>query len=45
MNIQNAIDASADGDQIWVTSGIYQTGGQIMAGDPTNRIALNTPPT
>jgi hypothetical protein len=40
-NIQDAIDASADGDQIWVTNGVYQLGGKVMAGNLTNRIALD----
>ncbi len=40
-NIQAAIDASVEGDVIWVTNGLYATGGKVMAGDLTNRVALD----
>jgi hypothetical protein len=40
-NIQEAIDASVEGDVIWVTNGLYATGGKVMAGDLTNRVALD----
>ena len=42
-NIQDAIDVSSSGDTILVTNGIYQAGGTVMAGDLTNRVALNKP--
>lgn len=39
-NIQDAIDASTNGDQIWVTNGIYAVGGRSMDGVITNRVAI-----
>lgn len=40
-NIQAAIDTAAAGDVIWVTNGTYAIGGKVMAGDLTNRVALD----
>lgn len=40
-NLQDAVDAARGGDVILVASGIYGRGGKIMAGDLTNRVALN----
>jgi len=40
-NIQAAIDAASAGDIVWVTNGIYNSGGKVKSGDLTNRVALD----
>ena len=40
-NIQDAIDAASAGEIVWVTNGIYTSGGKVMAGDLTNRVVLD----
>jgi hypothetical protein len=44
-NIQQAIDVSSAGDEILVTNGVYEVGGQALASDYTNRIAVTRPVT
>ncbi|MCX6916999.1 MAG: hypothetical protein NT167_28835, partial [Verrucomicrobia bacterium] len=40
-NIQDAVDAAAAGDTVYVTNGVYTLGGKAMAGDLTNRVTLD----
>ena len=39
-NIQDAVDASTNGDLILVTNGVYQTGGRLSSDGASNRVVV-----
>lgn len=43
VEIQAAVDAAEAGDVIWVTNGVYESGGIVVFGLTSNRVAVTKP--
>ena len=43
LTIQAAIDVATNGSTVWVSNGVYGTGGGLIAGGGSNRVAIDRP--